>query len=190
MKRKTIAMFLVLSMCLSLSSVALASESTSQLSPNEEAISHAFDESYWEPIEVILDDGSIVQFSTHLHPDASEGSPSTRAINPEVPVGTKRTVSYKITNGQLGAPLAIGSALSSAAKKALAKQAAKLVIAQFGPIAGAAATIAAPIGSINELCGKNGFIITVNLKYTSTFLGKEGHSVYGWDITGASFRTY
>lgn len=190
MKRKTIAVFLVLSMCLSLSSVALASGNAGQLSPNEEAISHAFDESYWEPIEIILDDGSIVQCSTHIHLDSSEELPSTRAINPEVPVGTKRTVSYRITNGQLGAPLAIGSALSSKAKKALAKQAAKLVCAQFGPIVGAAVTIAALIASINELCGNNGFIVTVNLKYTSTFLGKEGHSVYGWDITGASFRTY
>ena len=52
MTRKIIAMLLAVIMCLSISSVAFAAENNMP-SPDGEALAHAFDDSYWEPVSVI-----------------------------------------------------------------------------------------------------------------------------------------
>lgn len=40
------------------------------------------------------------------------------------------------------------------------------------------------------VAGKNGVRVIVNLKYSSVYIHKEGHDMYGWDITGASMGVY
>ena len=42
----------------------------------------------------------------------------------------------------------------------------------------------------NAVSGKAGISVTVGLKYTRTYLHKEGYYVYGWSPTSLSVRKY
>lgn len=42
----------------------------------------------------------------------------------------------------------------------------------------------------NAVSGKSGISITVGLKYTRTYLHKDGYYVYGWSPTSLSVRRY
>lgn len=42
----------------------------------------------------------------------------------------------------------------------------------------------------NAISGKAGIQFTVGLKYTETYLHKEGYSVYGWSATSLSVSRY
>lgn len=40
------------------------------------------------------------------------------------------------------------------------------------------------------IAGVNGVRVIVNFEYSSVYIHKERHGMYGWDIAGASIDTY
>ena len=117
----------------------------------------------------------------------------TCGIFPEYEVGTKKTFTVKIDNGDLG-NLASGATISAAVLKQVAKIASAEIAKKIGtawiPGLNAASTILTFIHVGTAVAGKNGVRVIVNLKYSSVYIHKEGHDMYGWDITGASIGVY
>lgn len=51
-------------------------------------------------------------------------------------------------------------------------------------------TILSLVSWENSQLGNTGFKFSISLKYSSVYMHKEGHDMYGWDITSASVCTY
>jgi len=195
MTRKIIAMLLAVIMCLSISSVAFAAENNMP-SPDGEALAHAFDDSYWEPVYVTLDDGTVEKVYVHSDSDADTASVSESSTSPqsslirEYPVGTQKSTEVKISNGQLGSPYALGSLLSSNQKSKLADLSAKATNSKVGIIVATAAKILSAIGNTNAAFGNSGFIVSTKWEYRAHFINSQGHNVYSWDLIQFSLKTY
>lgn len=122
--------------------------------------------------------------------DASllEYSPSTK-------VGTKKTISVKVSNNALGAPsVASGVLLSEKAKDQLAKIVGKAVSekigANFVPGLNFVVWALATTAFANAIFGNQGFNISVSLVYTSNYIEKEGYYIYGWEPRSLTIKTY
>ncbi len=117
----------------------------------------------------------------------------TRGIFPEYEVGTEKTFTVEIDNGDLG-NISNGMAISATMLKQIAKivsaEIAKKISTSWIPGLNAATTILAFIQVGTAIAGKNGVRVIVDLEYSSIFMHKEGHDMYGWDITDASMRVY
>lgn len=189
MTRKVIAMFLAVSMCLSISSVAFAAKS-SNLSPDDEALAHVFDDSYWESVYVTLDDGSVAKVDIHFDTEPADSISPQSSLTPEHPVGTQKITQVKIRNDQIGAPHALGSLLSSKQKQTLANLATKAINNKAGIIIATAAKILAAISTTNAAFGNSGFVITTTWTYSAHFINSQGHNVYSWDLTKFNLQAY
>ncbi len=103
------------------------------------------------------------------------------------------TSAVKIDNGDIG-NLASGATISAATLKQVAKIASAEIAKKIGtawiPGLNAAATILTFIQVGTAVAGINGVRVIVDLKYSSVYMHKEGHDMYGWDITGASLEVY
>lgn len=112
---------------------------------------------------------------------------SPTGLYPKYPIGTRKYVTLylsrnflsnfgTITNSAVGA-----KALSQAIKKALNK-----AVPGLGYIAVSTSLIAGGMG----LCGINGIVATVHLKYISHYYHMGGYYVYVWDITKIALIQY
>lgn len=189
MKKKVISMLLVLSMCFSLSVTAFAAEHDVDSDVNE-ALSHVYDEDYWESIYVTLDDGSVVEVGIHCDTTPADTAGTRSSLVPEVPVGTKNTYKVKITNAQLGGAVTVGALLSASAKQKLAAAAAAAINAQAVAAVVTTAKILAGIAAVNEIAGNTGFIVTAKVEYAAHFINSQGHNVYSWDLKSVKLGTY
>lgn len=189
MTRKVIAMFLAVSMCLSISSVAFAAESGNP-SADDNVLTHAFDDSYWESVYVTLDDGSVVQVDVHVDTEPANSTSPQSSLTPEYPVGTTKTAQVRIRNDQIGSPYVLGSLLSPKQQQKLADLVTKASNSKFGAIIVISAKVLAAIGAANALFGNSGFIITTSWTYTAHFINSQGHNVYSWDMTKFNLQTY
>ncbi len=200
MLKKSISMLLTLSLCFSLVSVAFAAETTAENDIAKDALSHAYDEEYWEPISITLDDGSILEISVYRNPVWVESIPSITppapnspmsSLYPEYPVGTVKSYPIRILNAQLMLSGTVaGTPLTTAHKQKLATLVASAINAQAAVAIVTAAGILYSIGAINTLFGNTGFIVTVTVEYTEHFINSQGHSVYAWDIKSARIATF
>lgn len=76
------------------------------------------------------------------------------------------------------------------AKTKIGSIVASVLNANFVGAAFTAAVVLNAIGSINELVGNNGFVISGHVVYKAIFIHKEGHNVYGWSIKDINLHTY
>ena len=158
-----------------------------------------------ERVPVQDEDGNTFYVVISEYVDKEDVKIGTHGIFPEYEVGTKKTFTVKIDNGDLG-NLASGATISAAVLKQVAKIASAEIAKKIGtawiPGLNAASTILTFILIPTLYCvfafihvgtavaGKNGVRVIVNLKYSSVYIHKEGHDMYGWDITGASMGVY
>lgn len=116
------------------------------------------------------------------------------AFPPKAKVGERRTYTVKISNEAMGVPSLVGGTLSLAAKrkavKILAKAIAKKLGSSFIPGLNFVSWTLGAAAFANAVSGKSGISVTVGLKYTRTYLHKEGYYVYGWSPTSLSVRRY
>ncbi|NLK37973.1 MAG: hypothetical protein GX299_07805 [Epulopiscium sp.] len=79
-------------------------------------------------------------------------------------------------------------------KKKAVNAAAEAIAKKFGskfiPGLGVASTILGLVSWGNGQFGNNGFKFSIGLEYSSVYIHKEGHDMYGWDITSARVSTY
>lgn len=126
------------------------------------------------------------------HAVKSEGV-ATRGIFPEYEVGTTKTFTVKIENKDITG-LQAGVALSKEMLKTISKVAAEQIAKKIGtawiPGLNAATTILLAIQVGSYIAGKTGVKVIVDLEYSSVYMHKEGHDMYGWDITDATLKTY
>lgn len=146
-----------------------------------------------ERVPVQDEDGNTFYVVISEYVDKEDIKIGTCGIFPEYEVGTKKTFTVKIDNGDLG-NLASGATISAAVLKQVAKIASAEIAKKIGtawiPGLNAASTILTFIHVGTAVAGKNGIRVIVNLKYSSVYIHKEGHDMYGWDITGASMGVY
>ena len=146
-----------------------------------------------ERVPVQDEDGNTFYVVISEYVDKEDVKIGTHGIFPEYEVGTKKTFTVKIDNGDLG-NLASGATISAAVLKQVAKIASAEIAKKIGtawiPGLNAASTILTFINVGTAVAGKNGVRVIVNLKYSSVYIHKEGHDMYGWDITGASMGVY
>ena len=146
-----------------------------------------------ERVPVQDEDGNTFYVVISEYVDKEDIKIGTCGIFPEYEVGTKKTFTVKIDNGDLG-NLASGATISAAVLKQVAKIASAEIAKKIGtawiPGLNAASTIFTFIHVGTAVAGKNGVRVIVNLKYSSVYIHKEGHDMYGWDITGASMGVY
>lgn len=124
-----------------------------------------------------------------------ESDISTRSLYPQYKVGTRKTWVFKISNTQLGLPkLATGAPISAITKAKLAKLISKAIGKKIGsaivPIVGWTTWILAGIGAINQAKGNEGFKITINGVYKSTYYNKGGYYNYAWSLSRPKISTY
>lgn len=117
----------------------------------------------------------------------------TRGIFPEYEVGTEKTFTVEIDNGAISG-VKTGVKFSAAMLKQIAKIASAEIAKKIGtswiPGLNVATTILTFIQVGTLIAGKDGVRVTVDLEYSSVYMHKEGHDMYGWDITDASIRVY
>ncbi len=146
-----------------------------------------------ERVPVEDEDGNTFYVVISEYADKEDVKIGTHGIFPEYEVGTKKTFTVKIDNGDLG-NLASGATISAAVLKQVAKIASAEIAKKIGtawiPGLNAATTILAFIQVGTAVAGKNGVRVIVDLEYSSVYIHKEGHDMYGWDITGASMGVY
>lgn len=192
MAKKFVSIFLALSMCMSVASVAFAVEPRNEgdFQHTEYTSTEPYDDTYWKTIPVTLEDGTTIEVLVHFDENLSTGSPTTRAITPRYPVGTVKPFNIIIKNSQLTAGLTVGGSIGVLAKTKIGSIVASVLNANFVGAAFTAAVVLNAIGSINELVGNNGFVISGHVVYKATFIHKEGHNVYGWSIKDINLHTY
>lgn len=159
--------------------------------------SSQFTDSYVSDEEVIyVDDGSgnIVAVTITERTYAKHGGRYRLMASSSPQVRDVKTISVKISNTVLGAPSAVGSVLSAAAKKTLAKTAANAIAAKLGanflPGVNLVSTILGSVAFINACFGNNGFEVTVVQEYCETYMHKEGYYIRGWSPKSVSLSTY
>ena len=141
------------------------------------------------------DNGNIIpiEITETIYGYDNEGI-SPNALTPEVDVGTTRTYSVKISNELMGLPSVAGGAITYAAKKAAVKATSKAIAAKlatgFAPGINFVSWALGAAAWANAVTGKAGIKITVKLKYTSTYIHKEGYYLYGWSPTSLSISRY
>ncbi len=117
-----------------------------------------------------------------------------RDFSPKAKVGERRTYTVKISNEAMGAPSLVGGTLSFVAKKKAAQILAKAIAEKLGsgfiPGLNFVSWALGVAAFANAVSGKSGILITVGLKYTSTYLHKDGYYAYGWSATSLSVRRY
>lgn len=112
-------------------------------------------------------------------------------------VGEKDSFKIDVSNSILGLPLTSKWVFSELNSKALnkiaeevAEQLTKKMGSKFIPGLNVVSCLAMLVSGVNQACGNNGFTVTVYEKYTKYVSPKDDYTVYGWDITGISIRTY
>lgn len=110
-------------------------------------------------------------------------------------VGDKKTVSFKLSNSDLGWYGGAGFASEWAAKKLIKEGIENAVVKAVGtklvPGIGWASFAAMAIGFINEVVlGNDGFEFTVKLEYTEFYFHKEGYYIRGWEVTDIDVSVY
>lgn len=119
---------------------------------------------------------------------------SPMSFAPMAKVGEKRSYTIRVSNDMMGVPGNVGTGLSFVAKRKAAQIVGKAIAAKLGAsfIPGLNfVSWALSIGAFaNAVSGKSGIEITVGLKYTKTYLHKEGHYIEGWSPTSLSVRRY
>ena len=109
-------------------------------------------------------------------------------------IGETRSYTVKVSNEMMGIPGTVGTGLSFVAKKAAVQVVSKAIAAKLGagfiPGLNFVTWALGAAALANAISGKSGIAITVRLKYTETYLHKEGYSVSGWSPTSLSVRRY
>ncbi len=146
-----------------------------------------------ERVPVQDEDGNTFYVVISEYVDTEDAKIATRGIFPDYEVGTQKTFTVKIENGDIG-NLAAGATISATVLKQIAKivaeEIAKKLTTAWIPGLNAAATILTFIQVGTIIAGVNGVRVIVDLEYSSVYIHKEGHDMYGWDITGASMEVY
>jgi len=190
MKKRLVALTMSLVMALGVSTGVFANtipkNSETRVKANEEVL-------YVDDGEGNLMKVLIIEYKDN---NSKVKNPITRGIFPDYKVGTRRSYDVKVSNQALGAPsagagvVALTTAMKKKAVNAAAAAIAKKVGSKFIPGLGVASTILGLVSWGNGQLGYTGFEFTIDLVYSSVYLHKEGHDMYGWDITSASVDTY
>ena len=146
---------------------------------------------------VYVDDGNgkmiPVEITETIYYNSNSGM-VPMSFSPLAKIGETRSYTVKVSNEMIGIPGTVGTGLSFVAKKAAAQVVSKAIAAKLGAgfIPGLNfVTWALGVAALaNAISGKSGIEITVGLKYTETYLHKEGYSVNGWSPTSLSVRRY
>lgn len=164
----------------------------SELKPN--AATYALDtKTYTE--KVILDDGIPIDVEV----TEETQTPLQTAIvpfgySPKVKVGTVKTFKVRISNASLGFPNVIKGGITATQKKKFIKAASKAITKKMGasflPGINFATWLLAAIGAANALANNRGFEIGCKMKYSKTYLHKEGFYLYGWQPISAYMKGY
>ena len=178
--------------------VALLTPCTYALTANVSIDDKAISERVVTNTDVIyVDDGygNIVPVEvteTIFYNDISQGA--LKSMSPTAKVGETRSYTVNISNEAMGIPSVAGGALTYAAKKKAVKILKNAIVKKLGsnflPGVNFISWALSAAALANALTGKNGISITVGLKYTSTYLHKEGYYVYGWSPTSLSVKRY
>ncbi len=146
-----------------------------------------------ERIPVEDENGNTFYVVISEYVDKEDAGIALQGIFPEYEVGTKKTFTVEIDNDDLGS-ISAGATISAAVLKQIAKVASQEIAKKIGtawiPGLNAASTILTFIQVGTAVAGKNGVRVIVDLKYSSVYIHKEGHDMYGWDITGATMKVY
>ena len=146
-----------------------------------------------ERVPVEDENGNIFYVVISEYVNEEDAKIETRGIFPEYEVGTKKTFTVTIDNGDLG-NISAGATISATVLKQIAKIASQEIAKKIGsawiPGLNAVSTILTFIQVGTAVAGKNGVRTIVDLEYSSVYMHKEGHDMYGWDITGATLRVY
>lgn len=117
---------------------------------------------------------------------------------PEYEEGETKTYTIKISNSQLALGASGEAVAGKVVSKSVKKKISDIVVKVLGEKIGSkfipglsiVSSVAAVIGALNFACGNDGFIITVDLEYSSVYMHKEGVYMYGWDIMNVDVETY
>lgn len=112
-------------------------------------------------------------------------------------VGDRKIVEVEISNAILGLPLGakcvikeLGSTTIKKVAQKVASEVTKKVGSKFIPGLNIVTCIAGLIALINASCGNDGFLVTVELEYTETYIHKEGYYVRGWNVKSLDVDVY
>lgn len=181
MFKRFIALVLSGAMALSVSTSAFASTSMPENAPASSRVSAINEEVLY------VDDGEGNRVKVIV--EETVYTPIGRAK-----VGETRTYSVKISNEAMGLPSIAGGAISLAAKKKAAQMAANAIAAKVGsnfvPGLNVVSYILGAAAWANAVTGKAGITITVNMKYTETYMHNEGYAMGGWNLTRVSISRY
>lgn len=191
--KKVVSVFLVLSMVISLSVPVWAvdeGEITDDSSTQSEVTG--------EILYVEDDDGNLVEVYLEEETRYPDGYVKPDALpfsfSPEVPVGTTKTYTVKISNAQVMLLDQVGTKLTKAQFKKIADLAADAIAKKIGvslmPGIELASDILFWIGAANILCGNEGFEVTVTMTYSAYYSQREDYYIYGYEVTDAGIDTY
>lgn len=188
--KKIISLCLIFIMAFAIfpTSVVCASE----LKPN--APTYTLDtKTYTE--KVILEDGTPIDVEV----TEETQTPIQTAIvpfgySPKVKVGTVKTFKVRISNASLGLPNFMKEGITKTQKKKFIKAASKAIIKKMGanflPGINFATWLLAAVGIVNGSVNNQGFEIGCKMKYSKTYLHKEGFYLYGWQPISAYMKGY
>ena len=146
---------------------------------------------------VYVDDGNgkmiPVEITETIYYNSNSGM-VPKSFSPLAKIGETRSYTVKVSNEMMGIPGTVGTGLSFVAKKAAAQVVSKAIAAKLGagfiPGLNFVTWELGVAALANAISGKSGIEITVGLKYTETYLHKEGYSVNGWSPTSLSVRRH
>ncbi len=190
--KKALALLLVTS--ISFGSLTPAFAATNHISSNNTAKQNQI---LIKEEKIYVDDGDGNSIEVIVS-EYSSNSKSPRSLSPEYEQGETKSYEFKISNYDLGLPGASGAvagqAISKTTKKKIATAVTKVLGEKIGskfiPGLNLASSILTFISVYNGSLGNDGFIIYVDLEYSSVFIHKEGIYMYGWDITNIDVDTY
>lgn len=193
MKKRFIALGMALVMVLGQAEISLAQsnfvDSDFRIKISEESV--YVDDAEGNQVEII-----VTEYIREIDSFQGGNYAGIKSINPEYPVGEPRRYHFQIRNSVLGSPgvFTAGATLTAAMKKEVAKKIKEIVAKKLGagfiPGVNIVSAILTIVSWINDEVGNEGFDVNICLKYSSVFIHKEGHYVYGWNITDATIGTY
>lgn len=176
--KRICSLILALAMCLSVFSVAFAQETVSY---NDESEVFFFE----------LDDGRIMMFESCDCNSISEDHVTPTALTPQYPIGTIERYTVTVSNADLLAiDSVIGTAVNSAEKSLISETATKLINSKAGKTIATVAVISAVVVGLNLVFGNSGFVVYAEFEYSGTYIGSQGHYLYGWELTDADVWSY
>lgn len=193
MKKKLTALFLAVVACMNLCAPAFAidnaiAEATPHVEVTEEII--YVEDSNGNLVPIILEE------RTEYPAGYAKSEISPLAYSPEVPVGTTKTYTVKVSNDSLSdiAMLTAGATISTAVAKEVSKRVANAIAQKIGskflPGLNLALTIAGVAAWANMKAGNQGFQLTVTMIYSEYYSQREGYYIYGYDFDSAAISVY